>query len=133
MAGGNVELVRKMYEAYVAGDMERALASIHPQVRVDFSDRADAPATQGREALADLASSWQDAFDGYSEEIVDVLEIEDFVCLVTTQRGRTKGSDFEIVDQVAFLMEVSEGKITSLTGYTSLEEAREAAEGSARG
>jgi ketosteroid isomerase-like protein len=133
MSGENVELVRRAYEAYLAGDMERALTDFHPQVRVDFSARPDAPPTQGLEALAGLASSWQDAFDDYTEEIDEVQEIGDVVCLVTTQRGRTKGSDFDIVDQIAFLLEVSDGRITAVTGYTSPEEARKDAERSARG
>ena len=128
MSRENVELVREMYEAYLAGDAERALAKIHPEVRVDFSDRPDAGVRHGRQALAELSSSWQDSFEHYTEELDEVREIGDFVCLITTQRGRTKGSDFEITDQVAFLVEVTDGQVTALTGYTSPEEAMAAAE-----
>ena len=128
MPEDNVEVVREMYEAYLAGDAERALAKVHPEVRVDFSDRPDALPTQGAQALAELTSSWQAGFDDYTEELDEVLEVGDFVCLVTTQRGRTKGSDFEIRDQIAFLLEVRDGQITSLTGYASRQEAVDAAE-----
>jgi ketosteroid isomerase-like protein len=132
MSREKVELVREMYEAYLAGDVERALARVHPEVKVDFSDRPDAGVRHGPQALAELSSSWQASFEQYTEELDEVREIGDFVCLVTTQRGKTKGSDFEITDQVAFLVEVNDGQITGLTGYTNPKEAVVAAEASER-
>jgi ketosteroid isomerase-like protein len=128
MSQENVELVREMYETYLGGDPERALQYFHPQVHVDFTIRGDAPVRRGREALDEVVRTWVGTWDDYSEQIEEVLDLGDTICLVATQRGRGKGSGVEIENRFAQLYEVEDGRITSLTMYmdpaTALEAAR---------
>ena len=128
MSRESVEVVRAMYEAYIAGEAERALSYFHPDVEVDYSVRADTPGVRrGPEALAELTLSWQASFDDYSEEIEEIRDLGDLVCLIATQRGKSKGSDFELADRFASLWEVKDGQITSVTLYANPGDALEAA------
>jgi len=123
----NVEIVLRMYEAYLAGDADRALAYYDPNVEADFSVRGDTGVRQGREALAEIVSSWVGTWDDYSERIEEVRDLGDTVCVIATQTGRGKGSGLEVDNRFAGLYEVKDGLITRITMYGSPEEALEAA------
>jgi len=117
MSQDNVELVREMYEAYLAGDPERALAYFHPKASIDFTVRGDTPVREGPEALNEIVATWVGTWDDYSERIEEIRDLGDQVILIATQRGRGKGSGVEIDNRFAQLYEVKEGQITSLTMY----------------
>jgi ketosteroid isomerase-like protein len=51
MSQENVEVVRRMYEAFHSGDAEGALAHFDPEVVVDATMRVDAGIGHGREEL----------------------------------------------------------------------------------
>jgi ketosteroid isomerase-like protein len=130
MSRENVELVRRMYDAYLNGDAERALEFFHPDVEVDFSLRVDTGKGRGREELARIVGSWGAAWDGYREEIDEIHDFGGVVCVVATQRGRGKGSGIELENQFAGLYEFHDGLVTRLTMYMDRESALEAAGGS---
>ncbi len=90
MSQENVEIVRRMYEAYVSGDADRALAHFHPDVAADFSIRGDTGPTNGREALGQTVATWVRTWDDYSEQIESIRDVGDTVCVVATQ-GPRKG------------------------------------------
>jgi ketosteroid isomerase-like protein len=123
MSRENVELVGQMYESYLQGDMERALAYFHPDVKVDLSVRVDTAVGKGREELGRVVGSWVGTWDGYSETLDELRDLGDKVCVVGTQRGRGKGSGVELAQRFAGLYEVRDGLITSLTMYGSVDEA----------
>jgi ketosteroid isomerase-like protein len=114
MSQENVELVREMYEAYLAGDAERALAYFRSDVSADFTVRGDTSIRKGREALSENVATWVGTWDDYSERIEEVRDLGDTVCLIALQRGRGKGSGVEIENRFAQLYEVEDGLITSL-------------------
>ena len=116
-----------MYAAYVAGDAERALASFHPDVHVDFTVRADTSVGKGHEALSEIVASWIATWDDYSESIKEIHDFGDRICLIATQRGRGKGSGLEIETAFASVYEIEGGLITSMTMYTSPADAFKAA------
>jgi ketosteroid isomerase-like protein len=130
MSRENVELVRRMYEAYLGGNVEMALAYFHPEVDVDFSVRVDTARGKGRDELARIVASWIGAWDGYMEEIDEILDLGDIVCVVATQRGRGKGSGVELANQFASLYEVRNGLITRITMFMDVDEAVAAARAS---
>jgi ketosteroid isomerase-like protein len=127
MSRENVELVRRMYDAYLSGDAEGALAYFHPEVEVDFTVRIDTSVGRGREDLARIVETWVGTWDGYAEEVDDIVDLGDKVCLVGTQRGRGKGSGVELEDQFAGLYELRDGQITRITMFMDVEDALDAA------
>lgn len=127
MSEESVRIVMQMYEAYLAGDVDSALAYFHPDVAADFSVRGDTAPTEGRDALSETVATWVSTWDDYSERITDVRDIGNTVCVIATQTGRGKGSGVEIETTWGQLYTVQNGLITSVTMYASPTEALEAA------
>jgi ketosteroid isomerase-like protein len=129
MSEGNAEIVRRMFEAYLAGDAEQTLACFHPNVVADFRARGDTHRVQhGREALAELVAAWVGAWDDYSERLDEIRDLgDDKVLVIATQRGRGKGSGLELTTQYAQLYEVRDGQIATVALHTSPAKALEAA------
>ena len=127
MSEENVRIVMQMYEAYLAGDVDQALAYFHPDVAADFSVRGDTAPTEGRNALSETVATWVSTWDDYSERITDVRDTGNTVCVIATQTGRGKGSGVEIENTWGQLYTVQNGLITSVTMYASPTEALEAA------
>ena len=119
--------MRRMYEAYLTGDVNRALAYFHPEVAADFSIRGDANPTTGREALGETVATWVNTFDDYSEQIEGIHDAGDSVCVDATQRGRGKGSGVEIGNRWGQLYTIENGLITSVTMYDTPAQALKAA------
>ena len=127
MSEENLRIVMQMYEAYLAGDVDRALAYFHPDVAADFSVRGDTAPTKGRDALSETVATWVSTWDDYSERIEDVRDIGNTVCVIATQTGRGKGSGVETETTWGQLYTVHNGLIASVTMYASPTEALEAA------
>ena len=127
MSEENVDIVRRAYDAYLNGDVERSLAYFAPNVTVDFSVRVDTAVGTGREELARIVSSWISAWDGYREELEEIRDLGDAVCVVATQYGRGKASGLELDNRFAGLYEVHDGLITRVRMYRSRDDALEAA------
>jgi ketosteroid isomerase-like protein len=127
MSDQNVEVVRRMYEARESGDAAGALAQFHPEVVVDATARGDAAIGQGREELAAIIAEWTGEFDEWREEVEEMRDLGDSVCVVATQRGRGKKSGVEVEARYALLFEVRDDKITRMTMFRRLSEALEAA------
>jgi ketosteroid isomerase-like protein len=126
MSQGNVEIVRRMYEAFYGGDAEGALAYFDPEVEVDASARVDGGIVHGRQELSALIAGWQGAWNDWREEIEAVRDLGSRVLVAAAQRGRSKGSGIEVETRYAVVYEVHGDKITRMTMYSKPEEALEA-------
>jgi ketosteroid isomerase-like protein len=104
MSEENVEVVRRMYEAFHGGDGEGALAFFDQDVVVEPHGRVDAGIGRGQEALNRIITTWVGTFDEWREEIDDVRDLGDQVFVAATQRGRGKGSGVEIETHYASSM-----------------------------
>jgi ketosteroid isomerase-like protein len=127
MSQENVEIVRRMYAAFHAGDTGGALACFDPDVVVDFSRRADGRVGRGREYLSQVVASWMGAWEEWRQEIDEVRDLGSRVYVFATQRGRGKGSGVEIDQRFAILYEVEGDSIINVTYYPQPAEALEAA------
>jgi ketosteroid isomerase-like protein len=127
MSEENVKIVRRMYEAYVLGDAAQSLEHFHPDVVADFSVRVDTGTSRGRDELAKTVASWIGSWDDYKEELDEIRDLGDSVLVVSTQRGRGKGSGVELSTQYASVYEVEGGLITRVTMYMTPAKALEAA------
>jgi ketosteroid isomerase-like protein len=127
MSKENVEIVRRMYEAFHAGDAEGALTYFDPEVVIDASVRVDAGVGHGREELSAIVTQWVGAFEQWDETIEEMRDVGSQVCVVTTQRGRGKGSGVEVEYRYGVLYDIEGDKISSMTLYETPAEALEAA------
>jgi ketosteroid isomerase-like protein len=127
MSEENVEIVRRMYEAFHRGDAEGTLTYFHPEVVVDASVRPDGGIGHGREELNAIVSRWIGAWDDWREEIEELRDLGSRVLVLSTQYGKGKGSGVDVEARYALLYEVQADKITRLTMYDDPAKALEAA------
>jgi ketosteroid isomerase-like protein len=127
MSGENVEIVRRMYEAYHGGDADGALAYFAPDVVADHSRRLGGGIGHGREGLRSIITEWVGTFEDFHEEIEEMRDLGRFVYVVATQRGRGKGSGVEVENHYALLYEVQGEQITWMAAYPDSAAALEAA------
>jgi uncharacterized protein len=128
MSEENVEVVRRMYNAFHSGDADGALAHFDPEVVVDASKaRPDGGRGQGREQLNVIVAAWMGTWDEWREEIAEMRDLGSQVLVLSVQRGRGKGSGVEVEARYALLYDVHGGKITRLVMYADQAQAVEAA------
>jgi uncharacterized protein len=128
MSEENVEIVRRMYDAFHSGDADGALAHFDPDVVVDASKaRPDGGRGQGREQLNVIVAAWMGTWDEWWEEIEEMRDLGSQVLVLSVQRGRGKGSGVEVEARYALLYDVHGGKITRLVMYADQAQALEAA------
>jgi ketosteroid isomerase-like protein len=118
MSQENVEIVRRMYDAFHTGDADGALAHFDPDV---------VGKGQGREQLNAIVTAWMGTWDEWREEIAEMRDLGSRVLVLSVQHGRGKGSGVEVEAPYALLYDVHGGKITRLTMFPTQEQALEAA------
>ena len=74
MSQENVEIVRRMYQAYLQGDADGALAYFDPQVEADNSRRVGGGIGHGREELRGIVAEYAGAFEEFREEIEEMRD-----------------------------------------------------------
>jgi ketosteroid isomerase-like protein len=127
MAQENKELIQRMYEAFHRGDADGALAYFDPGVEVDASVRVDEGIGHGRDAVATMVARWVGAWEDWREEIEEMRDLGSHVVVVSTQRGRAKGSGIEVETRYAVLYEVRGERITRIVLHSGPAEALKAA------
>jgi ketosteroid isomerase-like protein len=122
----DVELVRRMNEAFNRRDRDALPAYYHPDVELrDLQHAPDAPeCLVGIDAIRANWARWDDAFDDFSAEIEECVDAGSYVLATTRWRGRGKDSDLEIDLRAVEVFELADGKIARLTsGYATKDEA----------
>jgi ketosteroid isomerase-like protein len=128
MSQENVEIVRRMHEAFDRGDADGALAFFDPEVVADHSARFGGAIGHGREELRRIISEWVGAFSEFRAEIVEIRDLGGgLVLLLTAHRGRGRGSGVEVTDRFAVLYEMRDATITRMTLFLTTDEALQAA------
>jgi ketosteroid isomerase-like protein len=127
MSQENVELIQRMYDAFRRGDAGGALAYFDPDVEVDATIRVDEGVGRGRDAVQAMVARWVGAWDEWREDLEEIRDLDSHVLVVSTQRGRAKGSGIELGTRYAVLYEIRDSKITRMTLYSDPAQAVEAA------
>jgi ketosteroid isomerase-like protein len=125
----DVEVVRRMYDAWKQGDFEAAMSCIHADV--EWSDPPDNPGARtwhGHEGVQGALSTWVGAWEGYQYELRELIDCGDGrVLLAAWQTGRGKGSGIQISEENFSVYDVREGKIVRQRMFRHRAEALEAA------
>jgi len=126
MSQENVEIVRRMYDAFHARD-PAGLDYVDSNVVVDARHRVDGRVGRGHDELVTILGEWMTTWDDWREEVEEMREVGEQVLVVSTQRGRGKGSGVEWEGRFWMLYEIEGGKIARWTIYDDPSEALEAA------
>jgi ketosteroid isomerase-like protein len=128
MSQENVELVRGMCEAFVAGDVERALAVLDQEVAWH--------GTIGGLEEGQIARGHKEVIDGFSESLREweshVLEVQRFidagdrVVAFWHEEGRGRRSGAEVTTSSTVIYTVRSGRVVEVQGYMDRSEALKA-------
>jgi ketosteroid isomerase-like protein len=130
MSQENVEVVRRLFEAWNRGDREGWLASAHPEV--EWSS-AVLRQVEGAGALhkgrAELGQFWDDWHELWNLE-VEVSELRDLgdnVLVLGKLRTRGKSSGAEVEQAIGYVFQFEDGLVRRAQAYLTPQEALEAA------
>ena len=124
----NVRLLRRMYEAWDAFDLEAVRALLDPEVAWINPDYAVEPGTRrGHEGFETALRNVAASFDEYSHLLGEVVEHGDHLLWHTIfrARGRDSGARVDIPEQ--HLWTLREGRILELRWFHDPAEAEQAA------
>ena len=136
MSQENVELVRRMYDAWLRRgravfDDPAATGRYHPAFELHPDPDADWVGVnetyRGPEGLTKYMATVYDAFDDYRPEVEDLLDAGDKVVTLAIEHGRGKDSGAEVqAARTAHVWTIRDGKAVRLDLYLDREEALKA-------
>jgi uncharacterized protein len=128
MSQGNIEVVRRIYEAFARGDIATLLDSIDPAIRCyDRPSRPGADVSVGQLGFLRLLQSNRELLEGVRYDPRKFIDADDHVVVPIRQSGRGKASKVPVEEDIANVWTVHSGKAVELRIYSSEQEAREAA------
>jgi ketosteroid isomerase-like protein len=130
MSQENVEIAREVFaRAFVRWDLDSALQLIDDECVMDWSASV-APYSgiyQGHAEIRATWAQWKDAWDEWTPEVTEVIEIDDeTVILMTLIRALGKGSRVPVRAGGASIWTVHDSKVTRVKLFQSKAEALDA-------
>jgi ketosteroid isomerase-like protein len=123
MSQENAEVVRRMWDAFLAGDFETAMSCLSDDVEWDGTNLPDGRVGKGHQAVLDHVTRWADAWDDWTVNVEQVLAAEgEKVVVVFQERGRSS-MGLQIDERHAELYTVGDGKIVRRVGFADPSEA----------
>jgi ketosteroid isomerase-like protein len=129
MSQRNVEIVRAAYEAVNRGDLEGAISNIAPEMEYVASGAVPGAAGifLGAEGVRRFIAGLWEEFEDPRADVRELIAADDKVLVSATARGRGKLSGAEARWNTWQLWTLRDGKLVRGQGFTSREEALEAA------
>ena len=129
MSATDVEVVRRMYDAFNQADYEAATAMLDDDVELhQAATIPDADSYFGREDFLRGLTRWLSGFEpGFRYEVDEVVDGGERVFMRVGLRGRGRGSGAELEQEAFNVWEVRDGKPFRLFVYWDEAEARAAA------
>jgi ketosteroid isomerase-like protein len=127
MSGENVEVVRGSIEAFRAGDYERALEALDPEIEYDLTHFPEGKVYRGHHGVREAFRIWMGAFEAYRQELDELIDAgEDEVIAVVREFGRGKGSGVETERSTAGVWTLRDRKAIKIRFYETKAAALEA-------
>ena len=131
MSQENVEIVRRMAEAFRDGDWAASAAPLHPDMEMDTTRAPISELAGVYKGLEEVASFWVQWLEAWGAQHYDDPEFidagEQVVTWFTGHRLRGRGSNVEVgFPPYAWVATVREGRVVRGTMYMDKEEALEA-------
>ena len=130
MAQENVKAVRETVEAFSRGDLDDALARLHPEVEWRTLDAfPDAGTYSGPEGVRDFFQAWVDTFEDFRLHLEGCVAIDEHLVLATLRvSGTGAGSGVEVASPAFFqILELRDGLVFRARMFETESEALEAA------
>ena len=128
MSQENVEIVRRVNEAFNQGDIESVLSCCAEDIEVeDLMNAPDVPSVvHGIQGLRQVLAAWIEGFDEFRGEIVECIESGSHVVCVTDYDSQSR-EGLALHQRVANVFEIRDDKLVQATfGYENREQALKA-------
>ncbi len=113
MTADNVELVRSGLAAFLAGDMERTLTGVHPDVvTVRHPPLPDAQTYHGPDGLLQSYADWTADFSDFEMEVGEIRSAGDGVLVELIQRGKGQASGAIVEGRFWAVYTLTDGLVT---------------------
>ena len=127
MSQENVEVVRRMWDAFLGNDPDTALSCFAADVEWDGTNLPDGRVGIGVDAMMDHVARWSAMWENWTVEVEEVIDAGgDQVVVLMRETGRST-SGLDIDERHGELYAVRDGKIISRKGFSDPNEALEAA------
>jgi ketosteroid isomerase-like protein len=123
MSRENVEVVRRMLDAWREADVATALAFYDPDVEWDGTNLPDGQVGRGHEAVLDHVRRWADQWDEWTVEVERAIDAgSDHVVVFIRERGQSK-SGLTMDEIHSELYTLRDGRIVRRKGFSDANEA----------
>ncbi len=127
MSVENVEIVRRIYEAWAKGAPGDS-GLLDPEIEWVNPPAAVEPGTRvGAENFGEAAASVSDSFKGVRVEIEELIDRGDRVIVIGTLHGMGRGSGADVERRQGYIWTIRDGKAVRFEWFTDPREALKAA------
>ena len=125
----DVERVRRLYEAWSAGDLDTAIAGMDPDIEwLEPADSPDWRHWRGPEGILASMEKWTEPFEEFGFEIVEIAPAGERVLVQLHQHAQGRGSGARVEGDIWHLWTLVGGKAVRAEMFSNREEALAAAE-----
>jgi ketosteroid isomerase-like protein len=123
----NVELVRRLMDAWRSSAPDTALQYLHPEVEFDTTVRPDGKVWHGRDGVRQAMLEWTGTWSDWSLEVERYIDAGgDRVAMLWNERGRAKGSGVPMSLKGISVFVIRDGLVASLAATLDRERTLEA-------
>jgi ketosteroid isomerase-like protein len=128
MPESNVEIVRRMLDAFASGQAEVSLGMLAPDAKWygTVGGLEEGQVFEGREAIAAGLSESLGTWDDLTLEVEDLIAVGDAVLVYLHEVARFPDSDAVIESRTAIVYTLADGAVTEARAYLDRAAAREA-------
>jgi ketosteroid isomerase-like protein len=127
MSRENVDIVRRMWEAFLGDDPVKGLSFCDREIVWDGTNLPDGKLSRGHEAVVEHAMRWAEMWQDWKMEPQEFIDAgDDKVVLVFRETGRSE-SGIRMDERHAELYKLRDGKVVHRKGYSDPDEALDAA------
>ena len=115
MSEENVEIVRRIYDAFNEDDPDAVFRHAHPDFAVTFKEGPRAGTHRGNAVLQEVANDLRDGFEYWIFEPLKILDSGDQVVAIINNRLRPKGgASGEFSFQKGSVFTIRDGMVLSM-------------------
>ena len=123
MSEENVEIIRRVNDAFRAGDWEAALAGYEEDAELDTTRMPGGGIAHGPTGAREFYTRWMAAWDQFQAGRLELIDAGDTVVLISLISGIGKGSGAEVTMRAADVFLLNDGKIVRHVAYPDAAEA----------
>jgi ketosteroid isomerase-like protein len=124
MSQGNVEIVRKLFDAYGRGDFAQAMECLAPEVVWQVGQELPA---RGPQAVLAVWERWDSAWEDLETVPEEFIDADDHVVVTVRYTGRGRGSGVPLDDRLFDVYALRDGLCVAKSEYRGRSEALAAA------